>query len=183
VALAFAAALTLAAAAHTTAAAAQAEGCTGATFRQAVAHASGAIVGTISKTGENDAGVTYASEVEVERALGTQAGAIWHGTAYPGYCWCCGDDRPKVGARVVVLVNVTVINPGTTSDAVYTVGVTVTQAQVSRLANDLPDTAAATEAAPATPAPSATPAVLLAAFVIAGTLLLVMPRQHGPRPK
>ncbi|MEW6225894.1 MAG: hypothetical protein AB1627_14820 [Chloroflexota bacterium] len=161
---------------------ARAEGCTGATFSRAVARADAAIVGTISKVAKNANGARYAAAVEVERAWRIETGAVWRGRAYPGLCSCCGTDRPRIGARVVVLLDVSGIDPGRVADVFYTVGITVTSTQVRRLPGTLPDTATAPDAAPASRASSAAPAILLAVVVAAAALLLTSPRWRGRLP-
>ena len=66
--------LTLGTAAHGTAPNAWAEGCLGATYQRAVRHAAGAVVGVISKVGVSDFGVSFVSQVAVERVVGSKSG-------------------------------------------------------------------------------------------------------------
>ncbi len=173
--------LTLGTAAHGTAPNAWAEGCLGATYQRAVRHAAGAVVGVISKVGVSDFGVSFVSQVAVERVVGSKSGTLWRGTAYPGYCWCCGDDPPVVGARVVVLLDVTVPTAAPPGDRFYTIGITVTPAQVARLAADLPDTATiAEDTAIAAPA-SFVPPILAAIFLGVAALLVRHPMRRASR--
>jgi hypothetical protein len=174
---------TLGIAAHGTAPTAEAEGCLGATYQQAVGHAGGAIVGVISKIGKNESDVSFASEVTIERVVGTKSGTLWRGTAYPGYCWCCGDDPPQVGARVVVLLDVTVPTAQPPGDRFYTIGVTVTPAQVARLAADLPDTATIAEGTTIAAPASFVPPILLGVFLGVAALLVRHPMRRASRAR
>lgn len=135
-------ALAVGLAAHTTAAVAHAECNGGFTYETAVAHARGAIVGIVAATEQDEFGFGYATAVTVERAVGVRVGPVFHGRVGVGLC--SSDYGPDVGGRVVVLLGVTFPDvPGGPWDVFYTIGRTVTAAQVASLARDLPDTATA----------------------------------------
>ena len=177
--VAFAATLMLTLAAHLAAPVASAE-CTGqgVLYEAAVKLADGAVVGALSKVGTDQLGIPYAAEVRVERAFRSQAGSVWRGKAYAARG--CDGDVPSVGARAVVLLGVTVADGIPPSDFFYTVGLGVTEAQVARIAADLPDTATASRHAATQPLAS----ILLAflCFFVVLTVAFASQAFHVRRP-
>jgi hypothetical protein len=150
----------------------------GVPYSEAVGLAHGAIVGVISQVGRDAINLPYVAEVTVERAVGAEAGPVWRGRAYAGMA--CDGDEPMVGARVVVLLDVTILSVPP-SDTFYTIGIAVTPAQVARLASDLPDTATAGAAEPATGPRSSVWLAMVAAFVAGSALLLWGPWHRRSR--
>lgn len=154
----------LAVAAHTMAPIAHADCDGGFTYETAVAHARGAIVGVIAETQQDEIGFVYASAVTVERAIGVRVGQIFHGRVDTGLC---SSDFARVGAHVVVLLGVTFPNvPGGPSDVFYTIGQTVTAAEVASLARDLPDTAMASAAELSSDPGSPLPPMMIVGFAL-----------------
>jgi hypothetical protein len=152
----------------------------GVPYSEAVRLAHGAIVGVMSQVGRDEIGFPYVAEVAVERAVGTKVGPVWRGQAYAGMA--CDGDEPMVGARVVVLLDVTILAVPP-SDTFYTIGFAVTAAQVARLASDLPDTAAAGAAEAGTHPWSPVTLEVVAAFVAVSALLLWSPGHRRSRSR
>jgi len=146
----------------------------GVPFSEAVRLAHGAIVGVISQVGHDKINFPYVAEVTVERAVGTTVGPVWRGQAYAGVA--CDGDEPVVGARVVLLLDVTIVAVPP-SDTFYTIGFAVTPAQVARLASDLPDTATA-GLAEAAPRPWSSVMLAVVAAIVAGSALLLWSPRH-----
>jgi hypothetical protein len=178
VALVLVAILGLTASLHVAAPAVRGECDGGVPYTGAIGLAHGAIVGTISRVGRDAINLPYVAEVTVERAAGAEAGPVWRGRAYAGMA--CDGDEPRVGARVVVLLDVTILGVPP-SDAFYTIGVAVTTAQVARLASDLPDTATAGAAEPATGPWSHGWLVVVAALAAGSALIPWGPWRRRPR--
>jgi hypothetical protein len=168
VALTLIATLGLTVSAHVAAPTARGECDGGLPYTEAVGLARGAIVGVISQVGHDVINLPYVAEVTVERAVGAGAGPSWRGQAYAGMA--CEGDEPSVGARVVILLDVTILSVPP-SDTFYTIGVAVTPAQVSRLASDLPDTATAGAAELATGPRSSVWLAVVAAVAAASALV------------
>lgn len=173
-ALTLVATLGLATSAHVAAPTVRAECDGGVPYSAAVRLAHGALVGVVSRVGRDGIGLPYLAEVAVERAVGTRVGPVWRGQAYAGMA--CNGDEPTVGARVVVLLDVTI--PGVPpADTFYTIGFAVTPAQVARLAGDLPDTATAV-ASEADDRPWPPITLELVGALVAGSALLLRGSRH-----
>ena len=177
-ALAMVATFTLVVSAHVVAPTARAECDGGVPYAAAVKLARGTIVGVITEVGRDENSLLFAAEVRIERAVGTAAGSAWRGKAYAGMA--CNGDEPNVGARVVVLLDVTIpdVPP---SDQFYTIGFAVTPAQVARVADDLPDTATGGLVDAATRPASPLGPAFLAACVAVSALFLWRPRRRQSR--
>jgi hypothetical protein len=123
----------------------------------------------------DDIGAIWATAVRVERAQGTHVGRVYRGRMFTGLC---GEDEPRVGAHVVVLLGVTDPRvPGVRGALLYTIGRTVTPAQASRVGTLLPDSAIEQAVQPnPSPRPTWLPAAVAGgtAFVV----LLIRPRRR-----
>jgi len=165
----------VAGASHATAISARAACDGGYAFTWAVGHAQGAIVGRVISILVDDNGAIWATAVRVERAEGIHVGRVYRGRMFTG---SCGEDEPRVGAHVVVLLGVTdPLVPSVRGDLFYTIGRTVTPAQASRVGTLLPDSAIEQAVQPN---PSSRP-IWLPAAVAGGTafvVFLVRPRRR-----
>ncbi len=150
----------------------------GVVYSWAVSHARGAVVGRVASTATDEFGFPWVTSVRVERASGLAPGSLYRGRIGIGMC---STDEPRVGARVVVLVDVPGAVPGQPpSDLFYTLGRTVTPWQAAHVFADLPDTAMAAPRRPGGPLrPWGVPAL---AGILALGLVLARPPRRARRP-
>ncbi len=169
---------TLLAATFATAPAVRAECDGGFLFGETVPHARAAIVGRITGLAAGRYGLLDVTSVRVERAYGVDPGAVYRVRATTG--WCA--DYPKIGLRVVLLLDVDLPGTRLDGDYFYVVGQSVTSAEAAGIGATLPDTAT-NAVAPSGPITLLSPCPVAAAGGLGFLLAWRRLSRAGARPR